>query len=204
MSAGPAALGDSALISVVFAAIATEAFINELGTILERESVAGFQPSPPEYEAAATAIANEEKANHSTYDKFAAAHRALTGARADKGSEPFQSFRALMSLRDLIVHSKPERNAPENSIPPALAPLIRRGLTFDWEGLTSPTNRLLTDDAAEWACESSLAMIRSTLDLVPASGGSNSIDLMLRDKFGPQADVLLDPQANGGSAAMAR
>ena len=192
MTTGPMALAPDALTSIVFAAFATEAFINELGAILEREAISGFQPIPKEYGAAARAIADAEGRKATTIDKVVAAHAALTGKAVDKGREPFQSFHRLMTLRDWIGHSKPQRNATGRAMPPPLKPLAMAGLTISWpDGVAASwLDTVLSDRVADWACRSSLTIIRSTLDLVPKSRGRDFVD-HLRDDFALPADSLL-------------
>ena len=73
-----------------------------------------------------------------------------------------------MSLRDWIGHAKPERE-DHRKVPKALESLIRSGLVYPRpDNVTgSWLDLLITDRIAEWACRTSLEMIRKTLDLVP-------------------------------------
>jgi hypothetical protein len=88
MRRGPNAASSDALVAVVFAAFTAEAFINELGTILEQESIAGYPTPDRRWAAAAAAIGTSETDREKPYDKFIAAHQALSESPVDAGREP--------------------------------------------------------------------------------------------------------------------
>jgi hypothetical protein len=195
MTTAPNAAPSDALVAVVFAAFAAEAFVNELSALLLRESLAAYYPPEPAWAAAGAAIRDAESTRDRTSEKFTAAHRALTGSEPKQGREPYQSFDRLMKLRDWIGHTKPERNPDDSTtIPPELRPLFDKGLTYprpSWVG-GSWMDLLLTDRIADWACRASLNMMRHTLTLVPgAREPFDAATVFLTEKFAEPCDRLL-------------
>jgi hypothetical protein len=182
------------LVAIVFSCFAAEAFINELGAVAGREHVSGFRPSTPDLGKLSSELAMAEARRDSTLKKFVLAHGVLKASDIDTGREPFQSFARLMELREWIAHSKPDRNGDGLGVPKALEALARIGLTYPKppNSRMSGLDMMLTDKMADWACRSSLAMVRSTLALVPTASGSSNLD-WLGNMFAEPAESLLGP-----------
>jgi hypothetical protein len=95
-----------ALVSVVFAASALEAFINEVAAMAADPMMPGV--NPPVVAALATSLQEAVKNHTRTRCKYQAASMALTSHRYNEGAAPFQDFATLLSLRNNIVHSDAE------------------------------------------------------------------------------------------------
>jgi hypothetical protein len=101
----PRSMPSDALVSIVMAAAATEALINELQAYYELEkTVFGLQPKEL---ACADALAEVERNQGSTELKYLLASLTLSGQMFDKGSQPFQDFSILMKVRNNLMHPKP-------------------------------------------------------------------------------------------------
>jgi len=107
-AARPNALTDNALVAIIMAATAAEAFINELADYLHvlRDSRA-WAPIPPTLVACADVVKEVADTHGSVTLKYLVASFALTGRTFDKGAPPFQDFAELIKLRNAIVHLKP-------------------------------------------------------------------------------------------------
>jgi hypothetical protein len=78
----------------------------------------------------------------------------LTKGKAswERGTDPYQSFRQLLTLRHELVHYKPEF-IPLGEFPdPALEQLARR-FRHEWLGRCDWTVAILTADVADWSCQ---------------------------------------------------
>jgi hypothetical protein len=91
----------SALVSVVFSVIALEAFVNEMTELAQNFT----SPQPTEVKVFAQMMGGADRA--SIEFRLQLAHWILTGRIMDKGSQPFQDFALLISLRNDLVHTRP-------------------------------------------------------------------------------------------------
>jgi hypothetical protein len=90
-----------ALVSVVFSVIALEAFINEMTEFAQNLTL----PKTPEV---IVFIQMMGEADHTSLEfRLQLAHWILTGRLMDKGSQPYQDFALLISLRNDLVHTRP-------------------------------------------------------------------------------------------------
>ena len=170
-------VGFDPIIAVVFSAMATEGFINEVG------ACAAFSISdsePATIVALSTVLAETEASRGSTEAKYMLARIALTGRAYDRGSNPYQDFAVLMDARNALVHHKPERWVVQEAEPDILSlqdAAVRRKLAernLLWEPprsypFVSLIERMGTRAVARWACEVADAMIRSLLSVLPDS-----------------------------------
>jgi len=156
-------------IALIFAAIATEAFINELPGVLSH--LVTYEPRL----AAFVAVLNELAEVHATTKaKFLAALTILSGAPFDKSGQSFQDFELLMAARNALAHRKAEfisdftpRGAAENYRKLLRKLEARRVLGdlwgkdaiggHDFIGLTN------TPAAARWACATAVATTQALL-----------------------------------------
>jgi hypothetical protein len=91
----------SALVSVVFSVIALEAFVNEMTELAQNFA----SPQPAEVTVFAQMMGEADRA--SLEFRLLLAHWILTGRMMDKGSPPYQDFALLISLRNDLVHARP-------------------------------------------------------------------------------------------------
>jgi hypothetical protein len=85
------------LVSIIFSVIALEALINEVQDVaLDHAS----EPQPLFLEL----MEEAERSRVSLESKFVLAHWTMTGKSPDRGRQPFQNFKLLVSLRNQIVH----------------------------------------------------------------------------------------------------
>src|ERR1700687_4046972 len=97
----------SALISVVFSAIALESFLNEVTE--HARQLSEHQPTVeghPEIVLFAQVIGDAEEAHARLESKLTLANWILSGRSVNRGSQPYQDFALLMSLRNDLVHTK--------------------------------------------------------------------------------------------------
>lgn len=94
----------------------------------------------------------------------------------DLGAQPYQDFELLVTVRDILVHYRPEVH-PEGD-EPETNELVRRRLTK--KGLVPPQsskasrfvfNDVANHNVAEWALKTALNMIVSVADLLPSPIG---------------------------------
>lgn len=106
LSTRPVDVSDAALTAVLFAALAIEAFLNELADLAERFGKAAIT-DPPAVAAFAAAMAEAEESKASPRLKLQVAGFLLGGSPFDRGGQPYQDFRLLFTIRDFVVHHKP-------------------------------------------------------------------------------------------------
>jgi hypothetical protein len=106
-----------ALISIVFAVVALEAFLNET-----TELALDFSKYPqglalPVISVFAEFMVEAEKSHASLESKFLLGNWILTGKKLDKGTQIYQDFSLLLQLRNDLLHFK-ANDAFEQSAPP--------------------------------------------------------------------------------------
>jgi hypothetical protein len=94
-----------ALVSIVFAAISLEAFINEAQEIADSSLKEG-DSHPSQVVAFASVLNEAERSRASATLKFTLASALLSGQPFDRGAAPYQDFALLMRTRDELVHMK--------------------------------------------------------------------------------------------------
>ena len=97
----PTGMSSRAVIAVILAAAASEAFINELAAEVQktRDLASGL--------IAFGSVMKEIEDNRGSLAlKYLVASQALSGKMFDRGAQPFQDFDLLRRLRDLLMHVK--------------------------------------------------------------------------------------------------
>jgi hypothetical protein len=96
---------DEPLVSVVFAAAAVEAFLNEAGYLAGgRNSLQAAEP--PAVQAFSQVMEEAEESRASVLSKFNLASLVLTGTACARGKPPYQDFADLVAVRNLMMHGK--------------------------------------------------------------------------------------------------
>ncbi len=181
---GSNAYQPGAIVSIVFAAIAVESFVNDLVGDVSWTPV--DQLDSPLAQLRELAAAVDIEGRHTPlFRKIQVIHVALTGNRCDKGQPPFQDLTLLLALRNALVHSRPEELQAVNAITPdgvrthhQPAPhpladrLVRRGIVPPppKEILTSLLAVLHHPRVAAWAYNTAVTTIDHLTKLVPSPG----------------------------------
>jgi hypothetical protein len=162
----PNALPEDALIAIVMAAMAAEAFVNELAEYLHvlRDAQADWDPISPALLACADAIKKVEAERGSLKQKYMAASSAL-GHTFDKAAPPFKNFAELVDVRNAIVHLKPSDTR-------GLAgtdALAERGLAHSKTATSGLPwlDRLLNPKTAAWAVQAAQNVMLAILAMIP-------------------------------------
>jgi hypothetical protein len=177
---------DDAVISVLFAVISAEAFINELAFISGDKSLHEVLSS-----------ADESRASLETM--YQIAKLVLSGAAFRKGEPPFQDFHQLLRLRDAIVHFRPQPEIKKDDqgrtvfAETRIENLLRsKGILaspdvlatqYDTTGhiITDWIQRISTKAVALWACNSIAAIVRDILRSLPLP--QDAVMKMIRDSY---------------------
>lgn len=171
------------IVSILLAAAATEAFINELTELvaMQRDSAhRQSNPISPPLRAFADVLQEVEESRGSLALKYLMASQTLSGTTFDKGTNPYQDFTTLITLRNDLMHLKPRDTflEPADGTAGVIQPpkyirgLQQRGLAHTPpEGVgMSWFNMLQTAPMAVWACDTAQNIILVVLDLIPNEG----------------------------------
>lgn len=172
------------LASIIFAAISTEAFINELG----RLAAANVSSGPGWVGGLAEILGDAEKVRTSLESKYNLAKFIVTGQVFDRGTLPFQDFALLVDVRNLIVHTKAEevivRKKPDGGLAwetRVMARLQERGavttsgfpsqLVPREEGLflSDLLEEISTQSVARWSCGAASGIVNGVLDAMASN-----------------------------------
>jgi hypothetical protein len=93
----------------------------------------------------------------------------FTSRTFDTASEPFQSFHALICLRNSLVHYSPRFRTP-TEFPSKTIRALNTKFAFSHEGNTDWTAQVLNLECARWGCRTAKAMIRRLHEL---AGGTD-------------------------------
>lgn len=164
---------NDALVSIVFSALALEAFINEVLSLAKDAKQDGFTEAFLDNLIESIDESNSNK--KSTREKFMLASEAL-GSGFKKGENPYQDFADLFKLRDCLVHLKPEDrietedNGEIKYLGRKLTERLRSKDIFQqYTRLESITLLVSTAKAAFWACMTASNMVNAILDKIPQS-----------------------------------
>jgi hypothetical protein len=164
---------NDALVSIVFSALALEAFINEVLSLAKDAKQDGFTEAFLDNLIESIDESNSNK--KSTREKFMLASEAL-GSGFKKGENPYQDFADLFRLRDCLVHLKPEDrietedNGEIKYLGRKLTERLRSKDIFQqYTRLESITLLVSTAKAAFWACMTASNMVNAILDKIPQS-----------------------------------
>ncbi len=172
----PDAWTSDAIVAIVLSAASTEAFINELAELVEMTKVRLDDTVSSELRAFADVIREIEEARGSLLDKYLMAAETLRGSPFDKGTNPYQDFATLVTLRNDIMHLRPRDRTvitPDGRQSLAsrkcIAALQQRGLarTPNPKGSMSWFDSIQTTEMASWAHETAHEIILAVLDLIP-------------------------------------
>jgi len=171
------------MVAIILSAIAVETFLNESVEMIEKK----FQESEREKLEALQSIMSElEKQRSSTPTKLQVAHFVLTGKPINKGELPYQDFDLLITLRNLLVHSKVEKfkvafGEEKEYEPHSLVKrLIDRKVIEPPPKTAAPRWRSYVNkpEVAEWAYEVALETIKFLLDLFPEGHTKEELGFM--------------------------
>jgi hypothetical protein len=193
-----------ALVSVVMAAAATEAFINELGAYYELGDLA----REPRETASGVALAEVERSRGSTELKYLMASLSLSGQMFDRSTQPFQDFSTLMKIRNDLMHPRPLDkfefdDAGVTVSPSYVREFERRGMTYRREAGVSVSwlNLLETEQIASWACQAAVEIIVAVVEMTPPHGVSAMIGRSFSEHYRPRAHELAPHGGSSGGAA---
>ena len=184
----PRSMPADPLIAIVFSALGTEAFINELAEMAQRDA----DMSEPDLRntdtlrhlAAVLTAIDKKRPPEQLQQKYLEASRILSGQAFPRGSPAFQEFQALIQLRDALVHPRHQDVTDQAGyISPRLCVvknLQQRGLTrtrgsrrSSIPGGMSWLDELVTPDIANWAYQAAVGIVRAVGDILPSGQAAN-------------------------------
>jgi len=189
---GEAAAPPEALASILMAAAATEAFINEFPEHVRiglTSSVAECRAAvTPAMAGCADVLEELEEAKSSVALKYQLAARMLSGSPFPTGERPFQAFQNLMRIRNEIVHLKPVWSDKTGQLEKLVDALAQQGHALSSEKSSMPPLDRLTDSrASTWACAAArgiiLGIVAMTPDSDPTIDPLGSVKRQLGDAF---------------------
>lgn len=173
-----------ALVSVVFAAVSLEAFLNELVELAE--DFASYEDPQPITCAFAELMSSLDTLHSSIELRFQMAHWLLTGGSYNTGSQPYQDFKLLFQIRNDLVHFKPDpltEDGQTKPIPTTLERLRARNVLND--SIAPEHNRswmhvVGTKAVAEWACNAASLVAADFVSKLPAGAWKQTVDEVTR------------------------
>jgi hypothetical protein len=195
---------------VVFAAASLEALINEVSELAELEVQVATEndrrDSDEPLRAFAEAMSEVERSRGTIQLKFIVASLILKGRPYRKGLQPFQDFSLLMTLRNAIMHQRPQtfarigENEVQVNFDGVLNELSARGLVKrpPPNTVTSLLGEAGKPNVARWAVNTAADMAQSFLSLFPEPFKSDVLidqaEVFRRiDAVGPHASVYNRP-----------
>jgi hypothetical protein len=181
--AAPADLaGDQndALVAILFAAATLEAFVMELATIAQAD---GTIFGNARMQALSTVLEEAEASRGSARLKYLLTKTMLTGASYNRGARPYQDFETLFTLRDAIVHLKPENARDRERL---LARLSRLGVLEELppNQISSWVSQVATRAATRWAYNVVSDMVASiAADVGDAEGDAHLTTAIVTNRF---------------------
>ncbi len=173
MNKNPNSWPEDAIVAIVLSAASTEAFINELAESVAMTKVRLDETLSGELRAFADVADEIEESRGSLRLKYLMAAQTLRGSPFDKGTNPFQDFATLVTLRNDIMHLRPRDRtviAPDgrqSQAPPKyIAALQQRGLANSNDSI-SWFDSIQTVEMASWAPKTAREIILAVLDLIP-------------------------------------
>lgn len=163
----------AALVSIVFAVVSLEAFLNEATEVAQDVQEVKTEPET----VAAFAELMEESERLPIETRFKLSTWLLTGKRADMGKQPYQDFSLLVGLRNALVHFKPNYtwNTFEEAENLRQKEIIKRLkskniLAMKVFGHGSWTSPVQTKAVAVWACGAAAEMVNDFVNCIPQRG----------------------------------
>ncbi|HEY1170266.1 MAG TPA: hypothetical protein VGH19_02745 [Verrucomicrobiae bacterium] len=187
------------LISIVFAAAAGEAFINEIGELAAQppSGFPGFEQEPNQVQTLAKLLSEIEDSRGTTNMKFLIGKLALSGKTFNKGTNPFQDFAILMDLRNSLMHLKFDSiesiktNAVRVKYPSVVGKLRSQNILAEFEddenAVASWVLRVSTPAVARWSCNATAKIVKDIIESIPNSELRTKADLFYNrlDSFAP-------------------
>jgi len=172
-----------ALVAIVFAALAVEAFVNEFGELVADEFYWDSRVTP-DLSGLAHAFSALETERGSLELKLHVVRIALQGSPWSPGEGSFQELTLLLRLRNALVHLKldvrtGDTESPDAGPPPSLLTHLRsKGILAQDQDPKAATWTLpvSTRAAARWACNVAARIIEDTIRLVPASDFRDDVE----------------------------
>jgi hypothetical protein len=178
----------AALVSLVFAVVSLEAFVNEavelayMCLVSERAFIAdGRVPKSPE--PPVVSLFAQEMAKKSTaplLTRVHVAHRLLTGRRAGKKAQPFRDLALLLRLRNQLVHFRPNEIYADREVTAEMLSTSGNAVVEELRsekviatkvhGLTSWTDWIETKAVAKWSCDIASRVVFDFISKVPSGG----------------------------------
>jgi len=144
----------------IMAAIAAEAFIDQLATSLANLKLIG---KADHLCRVGSILEQLEQSRVQVTEKFSIASQLLPGEPFVAGAQPFQSFRMLIALRNSLVHPKSDAKPPKwFSLFMCNKLTVQEGdeehVLPDWPG------QLQSSQCASWACRASSRIILELIE----------------------------------------
>lgn len=178
----PADVGQG-LVAVVFAAAATEAYINEVSHLVKQDTY--LYPDTPLVDFGAQMTQAVDK-KMSIERKYLLASK-LLGQPFEKGQKPFQGFVTLIAARNFLLHQIPVFSrviANLEQVGIATKRATFRNYLGEDKPMGSQVDALSNPTVARWACDTSANIIVAVMDMFPPYA-SASVGL-LRFGFPPR------------------
>jgi len=157
----------SALTSIVFSVVALEAFLNEV------TDTALVYYSDPTISMFVDFMDDAEKSRASLESKFVLSRWILAGGKFDRGTQPYQDFALLISLRNDLVHFKATEAVPTSLTPEEIHEKLinkfrnKNILADDLYVGISWTYLIETKAVAGWACKTASQMVVDFYENMP-------------------------------------
>ena len=171
-----------ALVSVVFAAVSLEAFLNEL--IELAQDFADYENALPMTSAFAQLM--PQLGRLPIVLRFNMAHWIVTGVPYDTNSQPFQALTLLFQIRNDLVHFKPDPLTEEGEPKPTHTTLDKlRSKRILSDSSAPESNRswiqaVGTKAVAEWACNATSLVAADLVSKLPASAWRQAVEEVTR------------------------
>ncbi len=156
--------------AIILSAVATEAFINELGrrlTLLQKLELTSVE----EWITVGTFLEELEAEHVQVTAKYLLISKLLPGEPLKKGEQPFQDFRLLINVRNDFAHPKAQQKPPKY-----FEVFENRGWTYnkktDKPKLYGWMTQLETPEIACWACRSAHNII---WNIIERFGGTDHV-----------------------------
>jgi hypothetical protein len=185
-----------ALVALVFSAASLEAFINEAtesAFLYTRDSI---RQEPTSIATFALLGRELEEGHGSVQLKFMLARAIFTGSGYKKGEQPYQDFNLLMKIRNNLVHLKPQDTldiSPAGMLDIKPAPILKELpkkilAIYNSNDPAAKTmmpwvNMISTAASAKWACNATVDMVWSLVEVIPASQFRDEMERQLRYSF---------------------
>jgi hypothetical protein len=171
----------AALISVVFSVVALEAFLNEATELALDFSRRTPNSEPHVVSVFAEFMEDAERSRASLESKLILGNWILAGKRVERGIPPYQDFSLLMSLRNDLVHFKPNESVDTTATPERIKRLFDRfgskNILADNVEPKLPQSWIVliqTKAVAEWSCRTAANMVLDFVEKAPPESGWRS------------------------------